>query len=115
MPTLMPNLEELDDRSPYKVRSDNIKSTPQKNFIKEKIIELSKDITTEGAQSLNPKRLAGPEADTLRNALERKYRRTEWFVALFESDEYYSHSALWTNAFLEADYNEVYWYVADLS
>jgi hypothetical protein len=82
--------------------------------IKDKIIELSKDITTEGDGSLNPKRIAGAEATTLKNALEAKYRGT-WFVALFESDEYYSHSALWTNAFLEADYNEVYWYVADLS
>ena len=83
-------------------------------MIKDKIIELSKDITTEGDGSLNPKRIAGAEATTLKNALEAKYRGT-WFVALFESDEYYSHSALWTNAFLKADYNEVYWYVADLS
>ena len=84
-------------------------------MIKDKIIELSKDITTEGDGSLNPKRIAGAEATTLKNALEAKYRGT-WFVALFESDEYYSHSTLaWTNAFLKADYNEVYWYVADLS
>ena len=113
--TLMLNLEELDDRSPYKVRSDNIKSTPQKNFIKEKIIELSKDITTEEDGSLNPERLPGNEATTLKNALEAKYKGTEWFVALFESDEYYSHSSLSTKAFLKADYNEVYWFVANLS
>ena len=109
------NLEELDDRSPYKVRSDNIKSTPQKNFIKEKIIELSKDITTEGDGSLNPKRVAGAEATTLKNSLEAKYKGTKWFVALFESDEYYSHSTLSAKAFLKADYNEVYWFVANLS
>ena len=115
MPTLMPNLEELDDRSPYKVRSDNIKSTPQKNFIKEKIIELSKDISTDGDGSLNPERFPGNEATTLKNALEAKYKGTEWFVALFESDEYYSHSSLSTKAFLKADYNEVYWFVANLS
>jgi len=104
----------LDDGSTYKVRSENGLTTPEFNFIKDKIIELSKDITTEGDGSLNPKRIAGAEATTLKNALEAKYRGT-WFVALFESDEYYSHSALWTNAFLKADYNEVYWYVADLS
>ena len=97
MPTLMPNLEELDDRSPYEVRSDNIKSTPQKNFIKEKIIELSKQITTEGDASLNPNRIV---ATSLKDAIEAKYKGTKWFVALFESDEYYSHSAIDTNAFL---------------
>merc|ERR1712226_165296 len=48
--------DQFDDLSPYKVRSDNIKSTPQKNFIKEKIIELSNDITTDGDESLNSKR-----------------------------------------------------------
>ena len=109
------NLEELDDRSPYKVTYDNIKSTPQKNFIKEKIIELSKDITTEGDGSLNPKGLAGAEATTLKNTLEAKYKGTKWFVALFESDEYYSHSTLSAKAFLKADYNEVYWFVVKLS
>ena len=104
--------DQLDDLSPYKVRSDNIKSTPQKNFIKEKIIELSKDITTDGDESLNPKRNG---ATTLKNALESKYQGTKWFVALFESDEYYSHSTISAKAFLKADYNEVYWLVVNLS
>ena len=79
-------------------------------MIKDKIIELSKDITTEGDGSLNPKRIAGAEATTLKNALEAKYRGT-WFVALFESDEYYSHTDLSAKLFLKADYNGVYWYV----
>ena len=104
--------DKLDDLSPYKLRSDNIKSTPQKNFIKEKIIELSKDITTDGDESLNQKSNA---ATTLKNALESKYRGTKWFVALFESDEYYSHSTISAKAFLKADYNEVYWLVVNLS
>ena len=65
--------------------------------IKEKIIELSKQITTEGDASLNPNRIV---ATSLKDAIEAKYKGTKWFVALFESDEYYSHSAIDTNAFL---------------
>ena len=80
--------------------------------IKEKIIELSKQITTEGDASLNPNRIV---ATSLKDAIEAKYKGTKWFVALFESDEYYSHSAIDTNAFLKADYNEVYWFVVKLN